>query len=93
MPMPKGTKPNPREWVECSLSEMRHAIYAMRRKGITVLEMQRWNQTLYRDENGAVLARHYMHGKSDQCLVAVSHREYLPAPIVSNMKEGSIYNG
>lgn len=91
MPMPKGVKPYATAWVECSEHEFKIALQSMRSNGMTLIQAALFNQTIYRDDAGHIIARQYQHKRNTQSLITIALREHIPTRKHINTTEGSIY--
>lgn len=79
MPMKPGTKPNVRQYAEVSYGDLQTALReAVKQK--TIRSDVEGKRTVWRDNDGNVIARHNVHKRSEQCVIASWLLDVLPKP-------------
>lgn len=79
MPMPKGTKPRVRNFAEVSYGELQTALRLAAKETIVRSNVE-GKRTVWRDKEGNVIARHNVHKRSEQIVVAAHLYHALPKP-------------
>jgi len=79
MPMKQGTKPRIVQYAEVSRGDLQLALQAAARADIIKSDVE-GKRTVWRNQHGAVIARHNIHKKSEQIVIAAHLCEFLPKP-------------
>lgn len=80
MPMPKGTKPNVKRWIEVNKATFYTALEGMR-KNTTLHMVSRGNANFFTDRDNTIVGRHYKYRKSEQYLISAHLQEHVKDPI------------
>lgn len=80
------------KFIEVPLYHFRDVMRRLQNEGIKLIKSKNGNYTQYKNHYGEPVLRMYEHKKSEQCLVHVVLREYIPiSHDINAKKEASIY--